>query len=164
MGEIGECGLQWEQGFPRQPNQGDIIVQENLKPFFMKLIVLLIKLIWRLLNIFKLDLMHQLNGILQSLHFFLFITQKNSWNFKFAKYWTLKATRFFLNVKTRWISIFLWWNRYIPNSIASLSKCTLKVKWMNLHWKPWMIYVTLNSLLGYFTFVFDFIHSIKLTQ
>ncbi len=78
MGEIGECGLQWEQGFPRQPNQGDIIVQENLKPFFMKLIVLLIKLIWRLLNIFKLDLMHQLNGILQSLHFFLFITQKNS--------------------------------------------------------------------------------------
>jgi hypothetical protein len=111
-----------------------------------------------------LDLMHQLNGILQSLHFFLFITQKNSWNFKFAKYWTLKATRFFLNVKTRWISIFLWWNRYIPNSIASLSKCTLKVKWMNLHWKPWMIYVTLNSLLGYFTFVFDFIHSIKLTQ
>jgi hypothetical protein len=137
--------------------------RKTLNLFFTKLIFLLIKLIW-LLNILKLHLMHQLNGILQSLHFFLFITQRNSWNFKFAKYWTLKATRFFRNVKTSWISIFLWWNRYIPNSIASLAKCIVKVKWMKLHWKPWMIYVTLNSLLGYFTFVYDFVHSIKLTQ
>jgi hypothetical protein len=27
LGEIDEYGLQWEQCFPRQPNQGDIIVQ-----------------------------------------------------------------------------------------------------------------------------------------
>jgi hypothetical protein len=27
LGEIGEYRLQWEQCFPRQPNQGDIIVQ-----------------------------------------------------------------------------------------------------------------------------------------
>jgi hypothetical protein len=27
LGETGEYGLQWEQCFPRQPNQGDIIVQ-----------------------------------------------------------------------------------------------------------------------------------------
>jgi hypothetical protein len=96
---------------------------------------------------------------------FLFVHNPKKF-MKFQVCWILKTkgNKFLTNVKTRWISIFLWWNKYTPNSTPSLSKCPIKVKWMKLHWKPWMIYVTLNSLLGYFTFICDFIHSIKLTQ